>query len=263
MTRGRPFILALIAGSIPALLAVSIFDTEPFLLYNASPSAPIGFYNVEDRNPLTVGDLVAARVPEGYRSLFAERGYLPKNVPVMKRIVAAEGDHVCLRSGAVYLNSDYLAEPLETDSLGRPMPIWTGCRVLDQDEFFLAMTDVPSSLDSRYFGPVTRSDIIGRARPIAVSTPGLSNRSPMCRQRICRKTSLRRPEGKIKGPTPWVALSQVCTSFGACHAPFGLSPHFPVSRCSNCENHGANLRSFRVFKGLEAWLGEGGRNHDW
>lgn len=221
MTRGRPFILALIAGTIPALMAVSIFDTEPFLLYNSSPSAPIGFYKVEVRTPLAVGDLVAARVPEGFRSLFAERGYLPKNVPVVKRIVAAEGDHLCVRSGAVYLNSDHLIEPLETDSLGRPMPIWTGCRVLDRDEFFLAMTDVSTSLDSRYFGPVRRSDIVGRVRPIAVSTPGLSNRSPMCRQRIRRKTSLRRPEGKIKGTAPWGAVSQVCTSFGARLAPSG------------------------------------------
>ena len=172
------FILVPVGLSGLALLAVSIFDTSPRLLYNASPSAPTGFYNVERFAALKVGDLVAARVPKPMRSLVVERGYLASNVPVVKRIVAIEGDHLCFRDGAVYLNSAYLVEPLAADSLERPMPVWKGCRVLKEDEFFLAMTDVPTSLDSRYFGPVNGSDILGRVRPIVLLGPGSSSEIP-------------------------------------------------------------------------------------
>ncbi len=189
MSWRRGAILASVGLSAFMLTAVSVFETPSLLLYNQSPSAPIGVYWVDDSAKVYVGDLVAARVPEPLRSLFVERGYLAENVPVVKRVVASEGDHVCLRGGAIYLNSDRLAEPLETDSLGRPMPVWRGCRVLQRDEYFLAMTDILASLDSRYFGPVRGSELIGRARPIAVSTPELPNRHPMCRQRVCKKKS--------------------------------------------------------------------------
>lgn len=41
------------------------------------------------------------------------------------------------------------------------MPIWKGCIVLRSDEIFLVSTDVQTSFDSRYFGPVPLKNVLG------------------------------------------------------------------------------------------------------
>jgi type IV secretory pathway protease TraF len=52
------------------------------------------------------------------------------------------------------------------DRLGRPLPSWTDCRLLDGDEAFLLMEGVADSFDSRYFGPIHTTAIIGRLVPL-------------------------------------------------------------------------------------------------
>jgi type IV secretory pathway protease TraF len=46
------------------------------------------------------------------------------------------------------------------------LPHWDGCRTLQADELFLLMAAVPDSFDSRYFGPVSLSAVIGRLVPL-------------------------------------------------------------------------------------------------
>ena len=41
-----------------------------------------------------------------------------------------------------------------------------GCHVLADSEIFLMNWDEPASLDSRYFGPLPLSGIVGRAAPL-------------------------------------------------------------------------------------------------
>jgi type IV secretory pathway protease TraF len=53
-----------------------------------------------------------------------------------------------------------------SDSQGRPLPDWQGCRLLGMSAVFLLMPDVASSFDGRYFGPVSRSAILGKLRPL-------------------------------------------------------------------------------------------------
>ena len=53
---------------------------------------------------------------------------------------------------------------LEHDRRGRTLPAWQGYRAIAQGEVFLVNWDEPQSLDSRYFGPIPLSAIIGRAR---------------------------------------------------------------------------------------------------
>ena len=45
------------------------------------------------------------------------------------------------------------------------MPWWRGCRRLKRHEYLL-LNDAPRSFDSRYFGPVNASAIIGKAVPL-------------------------------------------------------------------------------------------------
>ena len=177
MSRRTTAILSAVGCSALALFFVSISEVPPRLLYNPSPSAPTGFYKVRLPADLRVGDMVAAAVPEPLRSLAVRRGYLSKQTPGVKRIVGVAGDHVCYRDGTVYLNSAPLVKSMIADSRARPMPVWTDCRVLAEGEFFLAMPDVPTSLDSRYFGPVTSDSLLGRLEPLMTST-ARSGRGP-------------------------------------------------------------------------------------
>jgi conjugative transfer signal peptidase TraF len=131
------------------------------LIYNASASAPTGVYWLDNR-PIERGDYVLVRVPERVRKLVEERGYLPADVPLIKRVVGAGGDEICRLGREIRINGETGATALTVDGAGRLMPAWQGCYVLSSDRVFL-LQDHPHSFDGRYFGPVHRRLIIGRA----------------------------------------------------------------------------------------------------
>ena len=60
---------------------------------------------------------------------------------------------------------------LDDDHIGRPLPVWQGCRLIAAGEVFLMNVDVAASLDGRYFGPLPDTTIVGRADPVWL-TPG-------------------------------------------------------------------------------------------
>ncbi|MDX3966814.1 MAG: S26 family signal peptidase [Bradyrhizobium sp.] len=168
--RGRRRPRAVLALSLLGLGLIGLAALDrpvPWLVWNASPSAPIGLYRVLLGKPVR-GDLVLAHTPESVRKLAAERGYLPLNVPLVKRVAAAGGDIVCAIDDAISINDRVVAERLTRDRLGRPLPSWSGCHLLDGGEAFLLMEGRADSFDSRYFGPVPTATIIGRLAPLWV-----------------------------------------------------------------------------------------------
>ena len=58
------------------------------------------------------------------------------------------------------------AAVLSADRWGRPLPSWQQCHRLRPGELFLLSVTNPASFDSRYFGPVSASAVIGVARPV-------------------------------------------------------------------------------------------------
>jgi len=133
------------------------------LIYNASDSAPRGFYTVSSPSPLRLGDFVVARLPEESSQLAAERGYLPRSVPVLKQIAAMGGQRVCIRHGWVYIDGTAVASTLQTDGQSRRLAAWNGCRQLMDHELFLLNPFNPASFDSRYVGPLDASFVLGVA----------------------------------------------------------------------------------------------------
>lgn len=160
-------ILALSLLGIGLIGLATLARPAPRLVWNASASAPIGFYRVLPGEAVP-GDLVLVRTPDSIRQFTAERGYLPLNVPLVKRVAAADGDIVCAAGDAISVNGRVVAERLARDRLGRPLPSWSGCHLLDSGEVFLLMEGVADSFDGRYFGPVRRAAIIGRLAPLWV-----------------------------------------------------------------------------------------------
>lgn len=112
--------VALFGTVIPALaLAVaSIVSLPKKLIYNASASAPIGIYWI-DQQSILPGDYVYVRVPERVRNLVIERGYLPPDVPLLKRAVGLNGDRICRQSEEISVNGTVVATAKSRDGQGR------------------------------------------------------------------------------------------------------------------------------------------------
>jgi conjugative transfer signal peptidase TraF len=144
----------------------------PLVVYNASGSAPLGFYVLENRLPRR-GELAVIKPPPAVELMLVASGILPPSVPLVKQITAVGGDEVCRSKepvGNIAINGKVIAEVLDTDREGRPLPSWDGCIQLVDGEFFLLQPH-PYSFDSRYFGPVLSCDILGVARPLWTWNP--------------------------------------------------------------------------------------------
>ena len=142
--------------------AVASFVSLPNkLIYNGSQSAPIGFYWI-DQEPVLRGDYVFVRIPERVRKLIQDRRYLPPKVPLLKRVIGLTGDRSCRPDEQVLMNGKAIATALKRDGAGQKLPDWQGCHSLSEENIFL-LQDHPHSFDGRYFGPVDRALIIGRA----------------------------------------------------------------------------------------------------
>jgi conjugative transfer signal peptidase TraF len=154
-----------------ALAALSMMGTalvlpaHPWLVWNATASAPVGLYRLSSDAPKQ-GDFALAEAPASARELAAERGYLPADVPLVKRIAAATGDTVCAETDRILINGALVTRRLVTDGKRRALPAWTGCRTLGKDDVFLLMASVPTSFDGRYFGVTRRASLIGKLVPI-------------------------------------------------------------------------------------------------
>jgi conjugative transfer signal peptidase TraF len=158
------------ATSVATLIGFAV--RVPLIIYNASGSAPLGFYYVEDRLPAR-GELAVIEAPPLLELMIVSRGILPPSVPLVKQVTAVGGDEVCRSKeplGTIAINGQVVAEVLDQDREGRPLPSWDGCIRLVDGEFFLLQPH-PYSFDSRYFGPVMRCDILGVARPLWTWNP--------------------------------------------------------------------------------------------
>jgi conjugative transfer signal peptidase TraF len=138
------------------------------LVYNTSDSAPRGWYAVHPMDQVRRGDDVVARLPQDVAMLAATRGYVPTSIPVLKRVAAVGGQHVCVRDGLVHVDGERIGSALDSDGVGRPLTAWRHCRRLLAGELFLMNSAVQASFDSRYFGPIDVSFVRGRAIRLAM-----------------------------------------------------------------------------------------------
>ncbi len=164
MKRPSVFIFSGIVTGIALIGFSAAACPKPMIVWNASLSVPVGLYRVASGIP-KLGDLVLVRTPDAVKTLANERRYLPASVPLVKRIAAVSGDAVCISNLSVFINGKRIVRQLNTDRAGRTLPHWKGCRRLARDEFFL-LGNAPDSFDSRYFGPVKKTRVIGRLVPL-------------------------------------------------------------------------------------------------
>jgi conjugative transfer signal peptidase TraF len=148
------------------LLLSTVEGTTPHYMWNASNSVPIGLYRLQPVTKLTVTELVAVKPPDLLAAFLDLNGYLPLGVPMLKRVLALPGQTICRYGLTIVVDGIDVGQAQERDRRGRPLPVWQGCRVIAADNVFVMNWQSADSLDSRYFGPLPASAVIGRAVPV-------------------------------------------------------------------------------------------------
>ena len=163
---GRVMTLLTTLLAATAVLSSIAARPVPRFLWNASESVPIGLYRLRPTGGLATTDLVAVLPPEPLATVLADGQYLPRGVPLLKRVLALPGQTVCREELRITIDKIEMGVARDHDSRGRPLPIWQGCREIADGEVFLMNWQSADSLDGRYFGVLPTSAIIGRAEPL-------------------------------------------------------------------------------------------------
>jgi conjugative transfer signal peptidase TraF len=152
------------------------------LRINTTASMPLGVYRVTPYHsgPITRDTLVTVCPSEAVLAVALPRRYLgpgacPGNVePLLKHVAAIGGDRVDVSDHAVSVNGQALPRSgrLRNDCDGRPLPrIPAGRYALPAGNIWL-YAPVARSWDSRYFGALAASHVIGIATPVLIVGEG-------------------------------------------------------------------------------------------
>nr|WP_236773891.1 conjugative transfer signal peptidase TraF [Agrobacterium tumefaciens] len=145
---------------------------------NLTPSEPLGLWRIEElRRPVAIGDLVFLCPPA--TGMFADawrRGYLRRGLcaggfaPLIKTVAALPGQDVEVTDQVLIDGRPVPASSLrDRDGEGRTLMSHPGGRVPPHHLFL--HSPFASSYDSRYFGPVPDSGLLGLARPVFTFGP--------------------------------------------------------------------------------------------
>lgn len=151
--------------AVSLILAPQVLHPGTRLVYNASASAPLGWYWIEPTQTIRRGDYVVVRLPAALAAWAEQRGYVPARVPLLKRVAARAGAAVCVRQDVLLIDGVPSARLLTHDGAGRVMPRHMPCRVLAAGELVL-LNEHAASFDSRYVGPLLARSVLGRATPL-------------------------------------------------------------------------------------------------
>lgn len=176
--RQRRPALALLATSAGAALVVIISGTIGGLRINTTPSEPLGLWRVAPLDRAAqVGDMVFVCPPQTDAiSEGVERGYLRSGLcpggfgPLIKTVAAVAGQRIDVASaitidGRRIANSNLVAQ----DGLGRRLRPYSGGTI--PSGFLFLHSPFPGSWDSRYFGPVPASGVLGLAKQVLTYAP--------------------------------------------------------------------------------------------
>ncbi|MGE0530768.1 MAG: S26 family signal peptidase [Hyphomonadaceae bacterium] len=141
-------------AAIAALVFVSGIAGPDVILFNHSPSVPVGFY-VRGAGDLERGMFVTVRARDVAPAEAAAHDYDDEGDRFIKRLAAVAGQHVC--SDGRMLSVDGVEVAMVQNRADAPQG-WVGCRILASSEILL-LGDSADSFDGRYWGPI-RSDLI-------------------------------------------------------------------------------------------------------
>ena len=160
MKSNRGVLALALSGAFGILAALASFlSAKPVFVWNFSASAPTGLYRMLVR-PARKGDWVALNPPSHIRALLSEVRRSSGSRFLIKRMAAIEGDVVCRHDDTVTINGVVAAKAVGRHVGEFALPVWQGCQTLIANEAFF-LGEAERSFDSRYFGPLETSSLIG------------------------------------------------------------------------------------------------------
>ncbi|MCW0001887.1 conjugative transfer signal peptidase TraF [Pararhizobium sp. YC-54] len=174
----RRGVIAFAAASATVMAALAAIGIIGGIRLNLTPSEPLGIWRIEPvSRDLLVGDLVficPPATPQFQKAWL--RGYLRRGLcaggfaPLIKTVAALPGQSIAIgdtvRIDGAVLSASRVSK---SDGQGRPMIPYSG-GIVPPGHMFLH-SSFASSYDSRYFGPVPDSGLLGLARPILTFDP--------------------------------------------------------------------------------------------
>ncbi len=174
----RRGVIVCIGLSASTILSASIIGLAGGYRLNLTPSEALGLWRVKElHRPVTVGDLVFVCPPSSAPFLEArERGYLRYGLcvgglaPLIKTVAALPGQQVEIGENVTVDGRPIPASGVRAaDGEGRPLRPFAG-GIVPPGHLFLH-SSFASSYDSRYFGPLPTSGLLGLARPVLAVDP--------------------------------------------------------------------------------------------
>lgn len=165
----------LVIFSIPPFLhSFRLIPSLNLLFFNFSHSAPKGVYIAAWDQEIRVGDYLVMTPPEITKPyLYGRQWTTAKHL--LKRVAALEGEQYSISDNWIAMN-DKRAFIYEIDPDNLPLPrLPAGTHIVPDSQFLLVSWDVPSSFDSRYFGPIDKTLIFKKVVPLATVPAWLEN----------------------------------------------------------------------------------------
>ena len=141
---------------------------------NHTPSVATGIWYARQTAPVlpAIGDVVRTCLNPEAQAEYRARGYLRWGVEcdgseaLLKPVAAVAGDRYAVTEAGIVINGELVPDtrPLRVDNAGRQLTL-AGEGVLAPNEVLL-ISRWPTSLDSRYFGPVSTDRLIATMKPL-------------------------------------------------------------------------------------------------
>lgn len=161
MRRRRP-VAILVVAAFGVVMAVASAWAQARLVWNYTPSIPIGLYAIEQR-AWKRDDRVALKPTGTLHEALSAAEVLKDGRLLMKRVAAVAGDEVCRDKLDISINGIRRVTARNEQHL----PSWSGCKRLQMGEVFL-LGETDNSFDGRYFGITPASDIIGPLEALVI-----------------------------------------------------------------------------------------------
>ncbi len=164
LKRYRSLFWPLMVLGVWIILSLMLADRQ--LVINTSPSVAPGIYLCVDERP-TVGRIVDFRIPVRAWPYIEERtGHTGRNWYILKPIAAGPGNRVNTLGRWLYINGCKMARIYTHDEKDRLLPHWRADCVLGPHEYFVYSNRIWNSFDSRYYGPISLSQIAAVRVPL-------------------------------------------------------------------------------------------------
>ncbi len=149
----------LIIGALVIALVIKTFLFQAFYIPSASMEPTLKIHDRVLVNKLSYhlhgvhrGDIIVFKAPPEERTAQIQ--------DLVKRVIGLPGDTIEARGGHVYVDDRLLSEPyLPKGTITDDLPK----QVVPANSYFMMGDNRGASSDSRVFGPIKRSSIIGRA----------------------------------------------------------------------------------------------------